>query len=103
MSVKTYKFYMFEVWLNIISMECVSMGFFNYSKPGPGIDKNAPKKKGVALCFPFLFCQNFAKNRQIARSNSFSILRTVSSGSFSTSTGVISARPYRSERNCMPL
>ncbi len=29
MSVKTYKFYMFEVWLNIISMECVSMGFFS--------------------------------------------------------------------------
>lgn len=49
MSVKTYKFYMFEVWLNIISMECVSMGFFNYSKPEPGIDKNAPKKKGVAF------------------------------------------------------
>lgn len=45
MSVKTYKFYMFGVWLNIISMECVSMGFFNYSKPGPGIDKNAPKKR----------------------------------------------------------
>lgn len=29
MSVKTYKFYMFEVGLNIISMECVSMGFFS--------------------------------------------------------------------------
>ena len=40
---------MFEVWLNIISMECVSMGFFNYSKPGPGIDKNAPKKKGSSI------------------------------------------------------
>ena len=55
MSVKTYKFYMFEVWLNIISMECVSMGFFNYSKPGPGIDKNAPKKKGVALYLELFF------------------------------------------------
>lgn len=28
--------------------------FFNYDKPGPGIDKNAPKKKGVALFFELL-------------------------------------------------
>ncbi|MBR5809465.1 MAG: DUF624 domain-containing protein [Clostridia bacterium] len=25
--------------------------FFNYDKPGPGVDKNAPKKKGAALFF----------------------------------------------------
>ena len=31
------------------------MGFFNYSKPGPGIDKNAPKKKGVALYLELFF------------------------------------------------
>lgn len=28
--------------------------FFNYDKPGPGVDKNAPKKKGVALFFELL-------------------------------------------------
>ncbi len=28
---------------------------FNYKKPGPGIDKNAPKKKGVALFFSIFF------------------------------------------------
>lgn len=31
------------------------MEFFNYSKSGPGIDKNAPKKKGVALYFELFF------------------------------------------------
>ena len=34
--------------------------FFNYDKPGPGIDKNAPKKKGVALFFELLW-RNFGK------------------------------------------
>lgn len=29
--------------------------FFNYSKPGPGIDKNAPKKKGIFLYFELYF------------------------------------------------
>lgn len=28
--------------------------FFNYDRPGPGVDKNAPKKKGVALYFELL-------------------------------------------------
>ena len=28
--------------------------FFNYDRPGPGVDKNAPKKKGVALFFELL-------------------------------------------------
>lgn len=28
--------------------------FFNYDKPGPGVEKNAPKKKGVALFFELL-------------------------------------------------
>ncbi|MBQ8301428.1 MAG: DUF624 domain-containing protein [Clostridia bacterium] len=33
------------------------MGIFNsnYSKPGPGIDKNAPKKKGLALFYEIFF------------------------------------------------
>lgn len=32
------------------------MGLFpNYNKPGPGVDKNAPKKKGVALYFELFF------------------------------------------------
>ena len=43
MSVKTYKFYMFEVWLNIISMECVSMGFFNLCPPSKNGHKKASK------------------------------------------------------------
>ena len=30
------------------------MGFFNYDKEGPGIDKNAPKKKGIFLFFELL-------------------------------------------------
>ena len=34
--------------------------FFNYDRPGPGVDKNAPKKKGVALCFELLG-RNFGK------------------------------------------
>lgn len=29
--------------------------FFNFDKPGPGVDKNAPKKKGVALFFELLW------------------------------------------------
>jgi len=29
-------------------------GLFNYDKPGPGIDKNAPQKKGLALYFSIL-------------------------------------------------
>ncbi|MDD6214717.1 MAG: hypothetical protein PUB42_06015 [Firmicutes bacterium] len=29
--------------------------FFNYNKPGPGIDKNAPKKKGIFLYFELLW------------------------------------------------
>ncbi len=28
--------------------------FFNYDRPGPGVDKNAPKKKGVSLFFELL-------------------------------------------------
>ncbi|MBQ3038800.1 MAG: DUF624 domain-containing protein [Clostridia bacterium] len=31
------------------------MGLFNYSKPGPGIEKDAPKKKGVFLFFEIFF------------------------------------------------
>ena len=34
--------------------------FFNYNKPGPGVDKNAPKKKGAALFFE-LFLRYFGK------------------------------------------
>lgn len=34
--------------------------FFNYDKPGPGVDKNAPKKKGIALFFELLW-RNFGK------------------------------------------
>lgn len=30
-------------------------GFFNYSKPGPGVDKNAPKKKRFFLFFELYF------------------------------------------------
>ena len=30
------------------------MGLFNYSKPGPGISKDAPKKKGIFLYFEIL-------------------------------------------------
>lgn len=30
------------------------MGLFNYSKPGPGVDKNAPKKRGIFLFFEIL-------------------------------------------------
>ncbi len=33
-------------------------GLFNYEKPGPGIDKNAPKKKGIAL-FWEIFSEKF--------------------------------------------
>ena len=33
---------------------------FNYNKPGPGVDKNAPKKKGVALFFS-IFLEKFWK------------------------------------------
>ncbi|MDY3928921.1 MAG: DUF624 domain-containing protein [Clostridia bacterium] len=29
--------------------------FFNYTKEGPGVDKNAPKKKGIFLYFEILF------------------------------------------------
>ena len=29
--------------------------FFNYNKPGPGVDKNAPKKKGIFLYFELFF------------------------------------------------
>lgn len=29
--------------------------FFNYDRPGPGVDKNAPKKKGIFLYFELLF------------------------------------------------
>ncbi len=29
-------------------------GLFNYEKPGPGVDKNAPQKKGIALFFEIL-------------------------------------------------
>lgn len=29
-------------------------GLFDYNKPGPGVDKNAPKKKGIALFFEIL-------------------------------------------------
>lgn len=36
------------------------MGLFNYSKPGPGIDKNAPKKKGVFFFFE-IFLRKFQK------------------------------------------
>lgn len=28
---------------------------FNYSKPGPGVDKDAPKKKGIFLFFELFF------------------------------------------------
>ncbi len=34
--------------------------FFNYDRPGPGVDKNAPKKKGVSL-FLELLGRNFGK------------------------------------------
>ena len=30
------------------------MGLFNFQKPGPGIEKNAPKKKGIFLFFEIL-------------------------------------------------
>ncbi len=30
-------------------------GLFNFNKPGPGVDKNAPKKKGIALFFSIFF------------------------------------------------
>jgi len=33
-------------------------GLFDYEKPGPGIDKNAPQKKGFAL-FWEIFCEKF--------------------------------------------
>ncbi len=33
--------------------------FYNYEKPGPGIDKNAPKKKGLALFFSVFFRKFF--------------------------------------------
>lgn len=36
------------------------MGFMNFSKPGPGVDKNAPKKKGIFLYFE-LFFRKFGK------------------------------------------
>lgn len=29
--------------------------FFDYNKPGPGVEKNAPKKKGIALYFELLW------------------------------------------------
>lgn len=34
--------------------------FFNYDKPGPGVDKNAPKKWGIFLYFELLW-RNFGK------------------------------------------
>lgn len=34
--------------------------FFNYDKPGPGVDKNAPKKRGIFLYFELLW-RNFGK------------------------------------------
>lgn len=34
--------------------------FFNYDKPGPGVDKNAPKKKGIFLYFELLW-RNFGR------------------------------------------
>lgn len=34
-------------------------GLFDYEKPGPGIDKNAPKKKGIALFFEILGAKFF--------------------------------------------
>ena len=40
------------------------MGFFNYDKEGPGIDKNAPKKKGIFLFFELLG-RKFSKFFQI--------------------------------------
>lgn len=36
------------------------MGLFDYSKPGPGISKDAPKKKGIFLYFE-LFGRKFSK------------------------------------------
>ena len=36
------------------------MGLFNYSKPGPGVSKDAPKKKGIFLYFE-LFGRKFSK------------------------------------------
>ena len=36
------------------------MGLFNYSKPGPGISKDAPKKKGIFLYFE-LFGRKLSK------------------------------------------
>lgn len=36
------------------------MGLFNYNKPGPGISKDAPKKKGIFLYFE-LFGRKFSK------------------------------------------
>ncbi len=33
-------------------------GLFNFEKPGPGIDKNTPQKKGIAL-FWEIFCEKF--------------------------------------------
>lgn len=36
------------------------MGLFNYSKPGPGISKDAPKKKGIFL-YAELFGRKFSK------------------------------------------
>ncbi len=43
------------------------MGLFNYSKPGPGVDRNAPKKKGV-----FLYSEIFA--RKISKLVSLNLL-----------------------------
>lgn len=34
--------------------------FFNYDKPGPGVDKNAPKHWGIFLYFELLW-RNFGK------------------------------------------
>lgn len=36
------------------------MGLFNYSKPGPGVSKDAPKKKGIFLYFD-IFARKFSK------------------------------------------
>lgn len=35
--------------------------FFNYDKPGPGMDKNAPKHWGIFLYFELLW-RNFGKS-----------------------------------------
>lgn len=46
------------------------MAFFNYSKPGPGVDKNGPRKKGIFLFFEILW----RKLGKIATSNMVYVL-----------------------------